>query len=530
MSQGVGQYIRGLKEAAENKLPADKRKLANEKILQIISAECGKVRHGNRLTFTFETDRDGRLLKILVPKRMLIYALVLAYGCTVKADISPNVSAPEIREYSVPTEYPSKADAKAAVACLAAEQGLVDLLRFKGGPLPPDYVPFWEAQVNGEGDNYVPKRKEPERDDGEGRDRKKRKKGNNGSDEGDVTVLQPPPKVKPLPAGLPPKPVTTLPPDVFPSSSRWKGPRATGSRGLVPTNEYAPASRQVGQDRSGNRSGDIPYYPEGYYSASSSGPPASRNPYPRMHAHAQNYDGRDYRPGPGYQDAHGYAHPDVYGNLYSPFSPPAGSNHYPVSGYRSPPPAIMPVPAASAQPPMDYPSYYGTPSTPTSASPHSPYGQYGYPPQYTSHYSHVQPYSRSYHSPAVYPLPTTHDRSPHHMSTHRDSHPYTFSGYPQGSQGSRSPTRPPSPPRHSHHVSYPSQPADLASSEGRRPVYTRRRHSIVTDIRNRDSHTAQGRDNQGGQYDGKTPPPPVAQSLLPNDNQPELNEQSEGEL
>jgi hypothetical protein len=59
MSQGVGDYIRELKEAAENKLPADKRKLANEKILQVLTTECSKVRNGNRPIFEFTCGRDG---------------------------------------------------------------------------------------------------------------------------------------------------------------------------------------------------------------------------------------------------------------------------------------------------------------------------------------------------------------------------------------------------------------------------------------------------------------------------------------
>lgn len=112
-----------------------------------------------------------------------------------KADVSSDPSTPDVREYLVKTEYRTKADAKAAVACHAAEQGLVDLMRFRGAPPPPDYVPFWEAQMNGDGDTYVPKRKEPERDlDGEGRDRKKRKRGNNGSDADDAPSKPAPPK------------------------------------------------------------------------------------------------------------------------------------------------------------------------------------------------------------------------------------------------------------------------------------------------------------------------------------------------
>jgi len=65
MSQGVGNYIRELKEEAENKLPAARRKLANEKILQTLSYECTKVKLGNRLIFVYATERDGMLIFVL---------------------------------------------------------------------------------------------------------------------------------------------------------------------------------------------------------------------------------------------------------------------------------------------------------------------------------------------------------------------------------------------------------------------------------------------------------------------------------
>lgn len=62
MSQGIGNYIRDLKEEAENKLPADRRKLANEKLLQTLSYECSKVKPGNRLLYVYATERDGMLI------------------------------------------------------------------------------------------------------------------------------------------------------------------------------------------------------------------------------------------------------------------------------------------------------------------------------------------------------------------------------------------------------------------------------------------------------------------------------------
>lgn len=79
MSQGVGDYIRGLKEEAENKLPADKRKLANEKVLQVLSSECTKIRSGNRLIFVFQSERDGECFVLIRYPLDIVYMLVFSF-------------------------------------------------------------------------------------------------------------------------------------------------------------------------------------------------------------------------------------------------------------------------------------------------------------------------------------------------------------------------------------------------------------------------------------------------------------------
>ncbi|KAF8966150.1 hypothetical protein BDZ97DRAFT_1809769 [Flammula alnicola] len=484
MSQGVGDYIRGLKEEAENKLPADKRKLANEKLLQVLAAECGKVRPGNRLHFNFTSERD-------------------AFGCILKVDLSSSASEPDVREYCVKTEYRTKADAKAAVACLAAEQGLVDLLRFRGATPPSDYVPFWEAQMNGDGDSYVPKRKEPERDlDSEGRDRKKRRKGNkdNGSEPNEASGLQPTPKLKQPPQDLlPPKPVTVVPPN-YPSNARWKKPHATGSRGLGSTNAYASAPRSVGQDRSGSRSGGVSQHPHSYHPMSSSSAPSSYDPHP----HAHPYDDRTgYGPGPAYQPAPAYAQPDPYGNVYPHYPIPPGQSHYPNPIYHSPPPP----------PPHPYPAYYAAPSPPPPTPPHAPYGHYAYPPHYPQQYPHA-PYSGSYsHPPVLYsPPPPPPLMAMGHPPAHSASappDPYPPPRYRSHYSSRSPPPLPPSPPHHMHHLSHPSHPIDYNSYEESRQMNNRRRHSAMGDSRPRvngfQSRPPDGTDR--GRYEGREPSP-----------------------
>ena len=67
-----------------------------------------------------------------------------------------------MHEYKVEPEYRTKADAKAAVACLAAEKGVFELLRFRGEPPPADYQSFWEVHNHNKPAVMEPKRKEPD--------------------------------------------------------------------------------------------------------------------------------------------------------------------------------------------------------------------------------------------------------------------------------------------------------------------------------------------------------------------------------
>lgn len=301
-----------------------------------------------------------------------------------KADISPLASEPNIREYRVEVEYRTKADAKAAVACLAAEQGLIDLLRFNGAQPPPDYTPFWEAQVNGTGDNYVGKRKEPERDlDGEGRDRKKRRKGNkdSGFEPGEVPDVE----VKQnFEHPLPSRTVTISSPMTGPSSPKpiRKKPSKTGPSGLGSTNTFASATATVGQDRLGNRSGgldhhhDYPIYP----AAQPTSFPSVMHP-PHV----------VYGAGPAFQSGPA--------PMFTSSDPYQGA-------YVSYPPAIQGHPYQQATPHPLYP-YFAVPSSPphppSVAPTHVPYAHYPYPHQYHQPYPHGHyPVNYGPHPPVMY--------------------------------------------------------------------------------------------------------------------------------
>lgn len=284
-------------------------------------------------------------------------------------------------------EYRTKADAKAAVACLAAEQGLIDLLRFKGAAPPPDYTPFWEAQVNGTGDNYVGKRKEPERDlDGEGRDRKKRRKGNKDSsfEPGEVLDV----KVKhDFEHPLPRKPVTLSSPVAGPSSPKpsRKKPHTTGPSGLGPTNAFASATHTVGQDRLGDRSGGPDHHHHNYPMYPSSQSAFSSFMHPPHVA---------YGAGPVFQSGPAptmFTSSDPYQGAYVSYPPPIQDHH----------PNLYP-PAAPRLPP--YPAYFAVPSSPPPVAPtHMPYTPYPYLHQYPQPYPHGQyPVNYGPHPPVMY--------------------------------------------------------------------------------------------------------------------------------
>jgi hypothetical protein len=457
MSQAVGSYIRGLKEEAENKISPERRKLANEKLLQILSYECCKVKPGNRLIFAFATERDGRF-SFFASYPCLVTTYTTAFGCTLKVDISSK--EPDIREYIVDTEYRNKTDAKAAVACLAAERGLIDLLRFRGRPPPSDYTPFWEAQVLGNGDNYISKRKDRDREfDGEAQDRKRRK-GNfrdkeSTSDSGDFGSNMRF-KVEPVSDGAF---LFRKQPPTGPSAhlkNGWKKPRGSGSsNGLSPTNGYAYVSRTVGQDRSEYRNSGTsssahspdrpvvhpPTAPRAYseMNLTSAGYPKrshvnqrvnssnfhsqhpqhsgpSRNGYsysmPRTNEYSQSNSYAQIEP-PTQSVAPVQAYSDSYvqSTAYSqppsyPTDPYARSDGY-VAQYTAYPPSavgLYPSTHPPPQPAHSYAVYYGPHPAPAPA----PYTQYAHPPQYPSQYptghyatysSHIQQHQGHYGPP-----------------------------------------------------------------------------------------------------------------------------------
>ena len=88
-------------------------------------------------------------------------SLIIAFGCTMKIDLSSEGSSPSVRTIQVPPEYRTKADAKAAAVFLAVKEGIVEFIRFRGNPPSPGYIPFELSHLRSDAGS---KRKGPDGD------------------------------------------------------------------------------------------------------------------------------------------------------------------------------------------------------------------------------------------------------------------------------------------------------------------------------------------------------------------------------
>lgn len=93
----------------------------------------------------------------------------------------------KIKIYSVPADYRSKAHAKIAVACLGAEEGAVEFIRFRGGPPPSGYRTFHSTIING---TTVVSNKRKDRDDDGGFQERKKSKVESKEGERSVPLLE----------------------------------------------------------------------------------------------------------------------------------------------------------------------------------------------------------------------------------------------------------------------------------------------------------------------------------------------------
>ncbi|KAJ6632559.1 hypothetical protein B0H10DRAFT_1977804 [Mycena sp. CBHHK59/15] len=220
LSQGAGKYIREIGAAVEAKVTPEMRGFTLKVVFPTLAAEAQRI-GGGAPHFEYTTTEDAHGCKLLV-------------HLTSKGD--------DIREYVIPTEYRSKGDAKVAVAYLAAERGIIDLLRFDGQPIPPGQYPAFTFH---EGVPQVPpkqKKKRKQRNKDDAPDCPQPKKPKTAYD-ADVVAVE-------MPRFLPQKPPIT---DAFPSTISSHQP----NRHLPPGLPHARATQYEASQISvqGNRQG-----------------------------------------------------------------------------------------------------------------------------------------------------------------------------------------------------------------------------------------------------------------------------------
>lgn len=99
----------------------------------------------------------SRLFQVI---RQHLNSRLSAFGCTLKVDLSSDPDQSDIREYAVPAEYRTKADARAAVLCVATQEGLIELLSLPGQEPPAGRFSDLAAQLRGlMGERQLAKRK-----------------------------------------------------------------------------------------------------------------------------------------------------------------------------------------------------------------------------------------------------------------------------------------------------------------------------------------------------------------------------------
>jgi hypothetical protein len=171
ISQGVGDYIRAVGKEVEEKITPIMRRWANDLIFPLLGLECSKVKPGTHPRYDFQKEKDGSVLFLI----FLLLSLIMiykAYGCTMTLELSSFPTADETTTFTAPSDYRTKADAKIAVACLAAEQGAIEFLRFRGGPPPLGYQTFYSTLIDG---TAVAPNKRKARDDDVSQERKRSK-------------------------------------------------------------------------------------------------------------------------------------------------------------------------------------------------------------------------------------------------------------------------------------------------------------------------------------------------------------------
>jgi hypothetical protein len=236
MSEGIGDYIRSIASAVDNKITPGMRSFSSSLVFPALTSGLSKIDTSLRPHFEYDKERDGWHLSLDHLLQTFSDCQHAALGATLLVRLSTLPTSEQMRRYTVPSDYRSKADAKVAVICHAAEQGVVEFVRFRGGIPPGGYTsPYVLHTYNPEGSR---KRKQPEPVGEAEQDRpvkKKRKKGKRRAEpappDGEGSCLTPVGQY----------------PSIHPSSDQIRGISGPGDMGLsqsIPRDGLCDPSQQ----------------------------------------------------------------------------------------------------------------------------------------------------------------------------------------------------------------------------------------------------------------------------------------------
>ncbi|KAF8451951.1 hypothetical protein L210DRAFT_3626351 [Boletus edulis BED1] len=118
VSEGIGDYIHSIASAVDNKVSPTMRSFSSSLVYPALTSGLSKIDTVLHPHVEYHKERD-------------------AYGATLVIRLSTLPASGQVQRYTVPSHYRSKADAKVAVICHAAEQGVIEFVRFRG-EIPPD--------------------------------------------------------------------------------------------------------------------------------------------------------------------------------------------------------------------------------------------------------------------------------------------------------------------------------------------------------------------------------------------------------
>lgn len=140
MAEGIGNYIRSIASDVDTKVTPAMRSFSSSLVYPALTSELSRMDTNLHPYFEYDKERDGWDLSLARLLRTFSDYRYIAFGATLVVRLSTSPTSEQVRRYTVSSDYRNKADAKVAVICHAAEQGVVEFVCFQGRTPPDGYT------------------------------------------------------------------------------------------------------------------------------------------------------------------------------------------------------------------------------------------------------------------------------------------------------------------------------------------------------------------------------------------------------